>query len=82
MEARGFAGHTFNVVPEAVNVVPEAVNVVPEAVYWPVPQSEIDANTQGINQWRGYQGSENNIEPKGYDEIQQLPGANAHDNLE
>jgi hypothetical protein len=68
MEARGFAGHTFN--------------VVPEAVYWPVPQSEIDANTQGINQWRGYQGSENNIEPKGYDEIQQLPGANAHDNLE
>jgi hypothetical protein len=51
-------------------------------VYWPVPQDEIDSNVDGtINQWRGYQGSEDNIEPKGYEQIQQLPGANVHEEL-
>ena len=57
-------------------------NLVPGFVYWPVPQDEIDSSTDGtINQWRAYQGSEDNIEPKGYEAIQELPGANAHEEL-
>ena len=69
LQIRGFATNTYN--------------LVPSRVYWPVPQDEIDSNVDGtINQWRGYQGSEDNIEPKGYEQIQQLPGANAHEELE
>jgi len=68
LQIRGFATNTYN--------------LVPSRVYWPVPQDEIDSNVDGtINQWRGYQGSEDNIEPKGYEQIQQLPGANAHEEL-
>ena len=69
LQIRGFATNTYN--------------LVPSRVYWPVPQDEIDSNVDGtINQWRGYQGSEDNVEPKGYEQIQQLPGANAHEELE
>jgi hypothetical protein len=54
----------------------------PHQIYWPIPQSEIDANSSGhINQNIGYEGSDNNIKPKGYDEIKQLPGAQAQNNL-
>lgn len=68
LQIRGFATNTYN--------------LVPSRVYWPVPQDEIDSNVEGtINQWRGYQGSGNNIEPRGYDQIQQLPGANVHEGL-
>jgi len=56
--------------------------LAPSRVYWPVPQDEIDANSDGtINQWRGYQGAGNNIESRGYEQIQQLPGANVHEDL-
>ena len=41
-----------------------AYRIRPYHVYWPIPQSAIDANSEGhINQNLGYQGSENNIEP-------------------
>lgn len=45
----------------------------PYHVYWPVPQSEIDANVEGhINQSPGYVGWESNKTPLGYEEIQKL----------
>ncbi|TMU57501.1 RagB/SusD family nutrient uptake outer membrane protein [Flagellimonas algicola] len=37
----------------------------PHNIYWPIPQSAIDANSLGtINQNKGYSGFENNVEPK------------------
>jgi len=52
-------------------------------IYWPVPQDEIDANINGtINQWKGYAGSGNNIDPRNYEDIQQIPGANIHQKLQ
>lgn len=45
----------------------------PYHVYWPIPQSEIDANIHGhINQTPGYTGWESNVEPLGYEAIQKL----------
>jgi len=47
----------------------------PYHVYWPVPQSEIDANVEGqINQTPGYTGWEDNKAPLGYEAIQKLAG--------
>lgn len=41
-------------------------------VYWPIPQDEIDSNVHGdINQSRGYPGAEDNVEPLGYEAIQE-----------
>lgn len=43
-------------------------------VYWPIPQDEIDSNVHGhINQSEGYPGAEDNVEPLGYEDIQE-PG--------
>ena len=45
----------------------------PYHVYWPIPQNEIEANVEGnINQTPGYAGSGGNVEPLGYEAIQQL----------
>lgn len=42
-------------------------------VYWPIPQDEIDSNVHGnINQSEGYPGAESNVEPLGYDAVQEL----------
>ena len=46
----------------------------PYHVYWPIPQDEIDSNVEGhINQTPGYTGWESNVEPLGYEAIQELP---------
>jgi len=48
----------------------------PYHMYWPIPQDEIDSNVEGqINQTPGYTGWEENQQPSGYEEIQQLPEA-------
>lgn len=45
----------------------------PYNVYWPIPQDEIDSNVEGkINQTPGYTGWEDNEEPLGYDELNEL----------
>lgn len=45
----------------------------PYHVYWPIPQDEIDSNVEGhINQTPGYTGSESNVEPLGYEDLQKL----------
>lgn len=52
---------------------PNPYTMRPHHVYWPIPQDEIDSNVLGrINQNAGYAGAESNVEPLGYDEIQQL----------
>lgn len=47
--------------------------IMPYNVYWPIPQSEIDANIHGhINQTPGYSGWKSNIKPLGYEAILEL----------
>lgn len=51
----------------------------PYHVYWPVPQGEIEANVEGnLNQTPGYTGWESNVEPLGYDAIQELAGESTY----
>ena len=58
---------------EQIQFGPNIYRMEPYHVYWPIPQNEIDVNVEGhVNQTPGYDGSGSNVEPLGYEAIQQL----------